>query len=54
MNKKTYNTPKCKLIELGEENMLAESRNGAPSSESARAGRNSTQTFSVDEEEGAW
>lgn len=51
MNKKTYNAPKCKLIELGEENMLAESRDRAPSSAPARAGRNSTQTFSLEDEE---
>ncbi len=51
MNKKIYSTPKCKLIELGEETMLAESRNGAPSNAPARAGRNSTQTFSLEDEE---
>lgn len=52
MNKKTYNAPKCKLIELGEENMLAGSpvRDNVPAN-GARAGRNSTQTFSLEDEE---
>lgn len=58
MNKKTYNAPKCKLIELEKEILQAVSnspdRNGAPSSAPARAGRNSTQTFSLDDEEEEW
>ena len=58
MSKGSFSTPKYKLIELEKEILQAVSnsvdRNGAPSSAPARAGRNSTQTFSVDEEEGEW
>lgn len=50
MNKKTYCTPKSKVIELSNsENILDVS---GPS-QAMRRGRNSTQTISV-EEEGEW
>lgn len=52
MNKKTYSTPKSKLIELDSTEKILEGSDDR--NQAMRRGRNSTQTFSVDEEEGAW
>lgn len=57
MNKKTYNAPKCKLIELEKEILQTGSpqeqyRDRVPAA-SAR-GRNSTQTYSLEDGEEEW
>lgn len=51
MNKKTYCTPKSKVIELSSSESILDVSGPA---QAMRRGRNSTQTFSVDEEEGEW
>lgn len=52
MNKKVYRTPKSKLIELDSTEKILEGSPDGPN-QAMRRGRNSTQTFSL-EEEGEW
>lgn len=53
MNKKVYRTPKSKLIELDSSEKILQGSTDGPA-QAMRRGCNSTQTFSVDEEEGEW